>query len=37
MFRYLERRHWFFISLLIFFNIAIFGCVILMLLGKVKF
>jgi hypothetical protein len=37
LFRYLEWRHWFFISLLVFFNIAIFGCVILMLLGKLQF
>jgi len=36
MFRYLEKRHWFFISLLVFLNVAIFGFVLLLLLGKVS-
>lgn len=37
MFRYLEKRHWFFISLLVFLNVAVFGCVLLILLNKVAF
>jgi hypothetical protein len=37
VFRYLEPRHWFFIALLVFLNIAIFGCVILLLLGRFSF
>jgi|GEM_PF-2556751 len=37
MFRYLERKHWFYISLLLFLNVAVFGCVILLLLGKISF
>ncbi len=37
MFRYLEKKHWFYISLLVFLNVAIFGCVILLLLGKISF
>jgi hypothetical protein len=31
----LTYRHWFFISLLVLFNVIIFGCVILVLFGKV--
>ena len=31
----LTYRHWFFISLLILINVVIFGCVILIALGKV--
>jgi hypothetical protein len=31
----LTYRHWFFISLLVLVNVVIFGCVILVLFGKV--
>jgi hypothetical protein len=31
----LTYRHWFFISLLVLVNVLIFGCVILVLFGKV--
>jgi hypothetical protein len=31
----LTYRHWFFISLLILINVIIFGCVVLIALGKV--
>jgi len=37
MFSYLERRHWFFICLLIFVNVAVFGCIILLVAGKISF
>lgn len=30
----LNYRHWFFISLLVLINVIIFGCVILVLAGK---
>jgi hypothetical protein len=30
----LTYRHWFFISLLVLINVIIFGCVILVLAGK---
>lgn len=30
----LTYRHWFFISLLVLINVIIFGCVILVLTGK---
>jgi hypothetical protein len=33
----LTYRHWFFISLLVLLNVIIFGCVILVLAGKVVF
>ena len=35
MFESLDIRHWLVISLLILVNVVIFGCVILMLAGKV--
>ncbi len=35
MFESLDIRHWLIISVLILINVMIFGCVILLLLGKV--
>jgi hypothetical protein len=33
----LTYRHWFFIALLVLINVIIFGCVILVLTGKMVF
>lgn len=33
----LTYRHWFLISLLVFFNITVFGCFFLAVFGKVAF
>ncbi len=30
----LTWRHWFFVSLLVLFNVIIFGCIVLMIAGK---
>ncbi len=35
MFESLDIRHWLIIALLILVNVAIFGCIILLLTGKV--
>ena len=32
----LTYRHWFVVSLLVFLNVTIFGCVFLAILGKVR-
>ncbi len=32
----LTYRHWFVISLLILFNVAIFGCIFLIALGRIR-
>lgn len=35
MFESLDIRHWLFIAVLVLFNVVIFGCVILLLTGKI--
>jgi len=35
MFNMLERKHWLLLSLLLFINVTIFGCLVLLLTGRI--
>ncbi len=33
----LSYRHWFFLSLMVLFNVIIFGCLVLAIFGRISF